>query len=105
MLRWFTVLVAGFAAVLLVAGSVAPFAQAQTQKPPAPHATMPKTIEGKVAAADQSKHMVKLDDGSEFIIPAGVRVDWSKVKPGAMVAVDYEEKDGHKTAKRITVKS
>lgn len=80
-------------------------AVAQTQAPasgaPAAPAAMGKQIEGQVKSLDPTGKKLTLADGTEFTIPAGVKVERAELAPGAMVRVAYEEQNGQKILKQI----
>ncbi len=80
-------------------------APAQTTPPPAGMAEKTKMMEGKVKSVDQAKKQVTLEDGTMLSIPAGVQVEWAKVKPGSTVAVSYVEAGQQKTVRKVQVKS
>jgi Protein of unknown function (DUF1344) len=102
-LRWMSaMLVVGLVSwVGAVSAQQAP-APAQAPAPP----TVPeKTIEGKVKTVDQAKKQVTLEDGTTLIIPPGVQVEWTSIKPGSTVMVAYVEAGQLKTVRKFEVKS
>jgi Protein of unknown function (DUF1344) len=60
-------------------------------------------VEGKIKSVDPSGKMVTLDDGTQLMIPATVKVEKQALKPGANVKASYEEKDGQKVATSFMV--
>jgi Protein of unknown function (DUF1344) len=60
-------------------------------------------LQGKIKSVDPSGRMVTLDDGTQIVIPATLTVEKSALKPGANVKASYDEKDGQKIAKSLTV--
>jgi hypothetical protein len=72
---------------------------------PQPGGAADKVAQGKVKAVNEVSKQVTLDDGSSFTIPASVKVEWEKLKPGAMVSVHYQEQGAQKMVKRVEVGS
>ena len=60
-------------------------------------------VQGKIKSVDPSGSMVTLNDGTQIVIPPTFTVEKSALKPGVNVKVSYDEKDGQKLAKSITV--
>lgn len=60
-------------------------------------------VQGKIKSVDPSGRMVTLDDGTQIVIPPTLTVEKSALKPGANVKASYDEKDGQKVAKSLTV--
>jgi hypothetical protein len=60
-------------------------------------------VQGKIKSVDPSGRMVTLDDGTQIVIPATLTVEKSALKAGANMKASYDEKDGQKIAKSITV--
>jgi len=60
-------------------------------------------VQGKIKSVDPSGRMVTLDDGTQIVIPPTLTVEKSTLKPGANVKASYDEKDGQKVAKSLTV--
>ena len=104
-------------AAVVVFGSLVGAASAQTQapapstpKPATPSATSPaspagmeKSIEGKIKSVDPAGKMLTLQDGTQFMIPSGVKLTKTELTPGANVKVAYEEKNGEKVIKHLEV--
>jgi hypothetical protein len=60
-------------------------------------------VQGKIQSVDPNGNVVTLDDGTQIVIPSTFTVEKSALKPGVNVKVSYDEKDGQKLAKSITV--
>jgi len=105
-------------AAVVVIGSLVGAASAQTQAPapatpkpaapaapasPASPAGMEKSIEGKIKSVDPAGKMLTLQDGTQFMIPSGVKLTKTELTPGANVKVAYEEKNGEKVIKHLEV--
>jgi Protein of unknown function (DUF1344) len=60
-------------------------------------------VQGKIKSVDPSGRMVTLDDGTQIVIPATLTVEKAALKPGATMKASYDEKDGQKIAKSLTV--
>jgi hypothetical protein len=127
MRRWVAVLTAVMVAVSVWGGMVAaqqtspPGAATPGAKPstppgtsgtapgtvpvPQPGAAADKVAQGKVKSVNEVSKQVTLDDGSSFTIPASVKVEWEKLKPGAAVSVHYQEQGAQKMVKRVEVGS
>ena len=103
--RWMSVLLivalVGWVGVVSAQQAPAP-APAQA---PAPSGMPEKTIEGKIKTVDQAKKQVTLEDGTTLTIPASVKVEWTSIKPGAMVMVSYVEAGQLKTVRKFEVRS
>lgn len=90
-------------ALLAVSGAMA---QPKTDKPadkPMEQKTEKQKVEGKVKSVDPSG-MVTLEDGTKLAIPKSVAVPKDKLKPGATISAEYEEKDGRKVATSVQIK-
>ncbi len=106
MRRWMAVLgallITGWMTTAMAQQTAPPAAQPGT---PSPGGVMEKTMEGKIKAINQAGKKVTLADGTQFSVPAAAKVEWTKLKPGTMVAIYYEEQGGQKMVKRVEVKS
>ena len=101
-LRWLSTLL-----VVALVGWVGAVSAQQTPAPaqaPAP-AGAEKMVEGKVKAVDPAKKQLTLEDGTTLTIPAGMQVEWTSIKPGAMVMASYVEAGPMKTVKKLEVRS
>ena len=58
-------------------------------------------VQGKVKSF--AGNMVTLDDGTQIVIPPTLTVEKQALQPGANVKASYDEKDGQKVAKSLTV--
>ena len=63
---------------------------------------MNKRVEGTIKSVQGS--IVTLDDGTTLSIPSSVKVSRDKLKPGAMIVAEYEERGGQKVAKSVQIK-
>jgi hypothetical protein len=106
MLRALAILVA----VLLTAslGITGAIAQAPKADPAQPKSMEPKSdkmsqkVEGTIKSVRGST--VTLDDGTTLSIPSSVKVSKDKLKPGASISAEYEERGGQKVAKSVQIK-
>ena len=57
----------------------------------------------KIKSVDATAKAIVLEDGTKVMIPDGAKVTITELKPGQSVKLSYEEKDGQKTAKTITI--
>src|SRR5215472_8882437 len=82
-------------------------AAAQYSAPAPPAATAPAgtemSIDGTVKSLDASGKMLTLQDGTQLMIPADVKISRTELKAGATVRVSYEEKGGQKVVKTLEV--
>jgi hypothetical protein len=53
-------------------------------------------IAGKVRLLDESGRKLTLDDGRVLILPSDLPIDRSRLRPGAVVKVSYDEMAGEK---------
>ena len=60
-------------------------------------------VVGKIKSVDSSAKTVMLEDGTKLVIPEGSKVAITELKPGQSVKVSYEEKNGQKTVKSISI--
>jgi len=60
-------------------------------------------VVGKIKSVDSSAKTVMLEDGTKLVIPEGSQVAITELKPGQSVKVSYEEKNGQKTVKSISI--
>ena len=103
-MRWISVLlIAAF--VGWVGAASAQQAPATSAPPAAAPAMGEKMAEGKVKTVDQAKKQVTLEDGTSFIIPATVKVEWATITPGKTVTISYVEAGQQKTVRKVEVKS
>jgi Cu/Ag efflux protein CusF len=93
---------------LLIVALVGWVGVVSAQQTPAPATATPmaaeKTLEGKVKTVDQAKKQVTLEDGTTLTVPAGVAVEWTKMKPGSTVMISYVEAGQQKTVRKLEVK-
>jgi len=96
--------------VVAIVGTLAMLgaAAAQYSAPAPPAATAPagteKRIDGTVKSLDASGKMLTLQDGTQLMIPADVKISRTELKAGATVRVSYEEKGGQKVVKNLEVR-
>ena len=96
--------------VVAIVGTLAMLgaAAAQYSAPAPPAATAPagteKSIDGTVKSLDASGKMLTLQDGTQLMIPADVKISRTELKAGATVRVSYEEKGGQKVVKHLEVR-
>jgi len=57
----------------------------------------------KIKSVDAAGKTIVLEDGTKIMIPDSAKVTITELKPGQSVKLSYEEKDGQKTAKTITI--
>jgi PDZ domain-containing secreted protein len=57
----------------------------------------------KIKSVDAAGKAIVLEDGTKIMIPDSAKVTITELKPGQSVKLSYEEKDGQKTAKTITI--
>jgi hypothetical protein len=79
---------------------------ATDQKPSQMDSTTDKTarkVEGKIKSVAGS--MVTLEDGTKLAIPKSLMVPMAQLKPGAVIAAEYEKKSGRKVATSVQIKS
>jgi hypothetical protein len=81
--------VALFASISL-GSSVTACARMRTPAPP--------IVQGRIV--DLKPNWMMLNDGTQIIVPSDV-VRWSELTLGAVVRVEYEERDGKKIAKSM----
>ncbi len=119
MMRSFTIGIAALAAAsLAVSGAMAqskPMPAEQKTQPPAEQKAMPgaeqpkadkqmgQKLEGTIKSVD-AKGVVTLADGTKLMIPKTVSVPKAKLKPGAQITAEYEEKGGQKVATAVQIK-
>ena len=60
-------------------------------------------VQGKVKSVDPSGRMLTLEDGTQLMIPATVRVNRQDLMPGNDVKVSFEEKGTQKVVTQIEV--
>ena len=63
---------------------------------------MGQKIEGTVKAV--RGNMVTLEDGTQLSIPGSVKVPMSRLKPGAQISAEFEERGGQKVATSVQIK-
>jgi len=101
----------GWLSALLVVALVGWVGAVSAQQTPAPPAKAPapagaeKMVEGKVKVVDPAKKQLTLEDGTTLTIPAGMQIEWTSIKPGAMVMASYVEAGPMKTVKKLEVRS
>ena len=57
----------------------------------------------KIKSVDAAGKAIVLEDGTKIMIPDSAKVTITELKPGQSVKLSYEDKDGQKTAKTITI--
>ena len=62
-----------------------------------------RKVEGKIKSV--AGGMVTLEDGTKLTIPKSLMVPMGQLKPGAVIAAEYEEKSGQKVATSVQIKS
>jgi len=62
-------------------------------------------VQGKIKNVDQSGRILTLEDGTQLVIPATVRVNRQDLTPGDDVKVSFEEKGTQKVVIQIEVDS
>ncbi len=60
-------------------------------------------VQGKIKSFDAAANTVVLEDGTQLMIPATMKVERQALKPGASVKASFEEKGGQKVATSIAV--
>jgi hypothetical protein len=60
-------------------------------------------VTAKIKSVDAGAKAIVLEDGTKVMIPDGSKVTITELKPGQSVKLSWEEKDGLKTAKMITI--
>ncbi len=60
-------------------------------------------VQGKIKSVDQSGRMLTLQDGTQLMIPATVRINRQDLTPGADVKASYEDKGDQKVVTAIEV--
>ena len=60
-------------------------------------------VQGKIKSVDQSGRMLTLEDGTQLMIPATVRVNRQDLMPGNDVKVSFEDKGTEKVVTQIEV--
>ncbi len=58
-------------------------------------------VQGKIKAVDPKGQMVTLDDGTQLVIPAALKIQRQDLRPGANVKASFEEQNGQKVATSI----
>ncbi|HET8575994.1 MAG TPA: DUF1344 domain-containing protein [Methylomirabilota bacterium] len=66
---------------------------------------MGHSIEGRVKSVNMLHTQLTLEDGTKLTIPKSLKPSKEVLKKGAMVAAEYEEKDGKKVVTSIHLKS
>jgi hypothetical protein len=61
-------------------------------------------VQGKIKSVDQTGRMLTLEDGTQLMIPATVRVNRQDLTPGADVKASFEDKGAQKIVTQIEVK-
>lgn len=84
-----------------------PSAQPGTPAPAKPQATPglgdQKQLEGKIKSVGPSAQSILFEDGTTLVVPESLAIRRSELKPGAVIRVQYEERDGQKVTTTITV--
>ena len=60
-------------------------------------------VQGKIKSVDQTGRMVTLEDGTQLMIPATVRINRQDLTPGADVKASFEDKGNQKIVTQIEV--
>jgi len=60
-------------------------------------------VQGKIKSVDQTGRMLTLEDGTQLMIPATVRINRQDLTPGADVKASYEDKGNQKVVTTIEV--
>jgi len=60
-------------------------------------------VQGKIKSFDAAANTVVLEDGTQLMIPATMKVERQALKPGASVKASFQEKGGQKVATSIAV--
>jgi len=79
-----------------------PQPKAMDQKPAPTDQKMAQKVEGTVKTV--RGNMVTLEDGTQLSVPGSVKVPMSRLKPGAQISAEYEERGGQKVATSLQIK-
>lgn len=60
-------------------------------------------VQGKIQSVDAAAGTVTLADGTKLTLPPGTQISRDNLRPGSMVKVSYEDKDGSKVVNKIQV--
>ena len=63
-----------------------------------------RRVEGRIKSVTAGG-MVTLEDGTKLTIPSSLMIPVAELKPGAVIAAEYEEKGGQKVATSVQIKS
>ena len=92
-------LAAGIAVLLMASfGATGTNAQMKSQKSD----RMSQRVEGTIKSV--RGNLVTLEDGTELSIPSAVKVEKDRLKPGAPITAEYEDRAGQKVAKSVEIK-
>ena len=80
----------------------APMDQKATEQKAPTEQKMGQKIEGTVKSV--RGNMVTLEDGTRISIPGSVKVPMSRLKPGAQISAEFEERGGQKVATSVQIK-
>lgn len=109
-----TVVVTGALVALALLVSAGPAGQVLAQaretggrtaeaKPSRGQASPRQIVQGRIAEVDKTGARLTLDDGTVLVLSADLKVSRDSLKKGALVQARYEEKDGQKIVRGITV--
>ncbi|MBI2526441.1 MAG: DUF1344 domain-containing protein [Candidatus Rokubacteria bacterium] len=62
-------------------------------------------IEGKIKSVDPAGRLVTLEDGTQLVIPATLKVARQELKPGASVKATFQDQGGQKMVTAIQVQA
>lgn len=57
----------------------------------------------KIKSVDGPGKFIVIEDGTKLLVPDSAKVTITELKPGQSVKLSYEEKDGQKMVKTITI--
>ena len=60
-------------------------------------------VQGKIKSVDQTGRMLTLEDGTQLMIPATVRINRQDLTPGADVKASFEDKGNQKVVTKIEI--
>jgi hypothetical protein len=81
--------------------------ETSAQAPARPQATPglgdQRQIEGRIGSVGPSAQNITFEDGTMLVLPESLAIRRSELKPGAVIRVQYEERDGQKVITTITL--
>jgi hypothetical protein len=95
-----TLSISALISAFAILGFLEVVAQAQT---PVSALQSSQEIAGKVRLLDESGRKLTLQDGTVLILPSDLPIDRSRLRPGAVVKVGYDEMAGEKIVTGLDV--